>query len=93
MSWALTAVQAANEDIAGCHKLSDYAWITGKQEITLLYLQIQPAPAVLAHPAITPQHSLPELFVRLGIKPQAWLFGQNQVREAFWVTSCRKACR
>jgi len=33
MSWALTAVQAANEDIAGCHKLSDYAWITSYPEV------------------------------------------------------------
>jgi hypothetical protein len=31
-------------------------------------LKIQPAPAVLASPAITPQHLFAETFVRLGIK-------------------------
>jgi hypothetical protein len=36
---------------------------------------------------------LSELIVQLGIKSQARLFGQNQVHDAFSVTSCRKACR
>ena len=56
-------------------------------------LQVRSGPATLASPAIAAQHLFSELFVRLGIKPQARLFGSNPVHEAFSVTSCRKACR
>jgi hypothetical protein len=47
----------------------------------------------LASPAITPEHLLSESVVQLGIEPQAWLFGQNPIHEAFSAASCRKACR
>jgi hypothetical protein len=53
-------------------------------------LQIRPAAAVLASPAVTPQHLLLEAFVQLGIKPQPRLFGSNGVHDAFSVTSRRK---
>ena len=43
-------------------------------KLLVVNLQIQSAAATLTPPAITPQHLLPESFVQLGIKSQAWLF-------------------
>jgi hypothetical protein len=62
-------------------------------KILVVNLKVRPGPAALASPTVAAQHLLPELFVQLGIEPQAWLFGQNPIHEAFSATSCRKACR
>src|SRR6476660_191896 len=59
----------------------------------VLHLQIHHAAAVLTSPAITPHHLLSELIVRFGIEPKPRPFGQYSVHEAFWISSCRKACR
>jgi hypothetical protein len=44
-------------------------------ELLVVNLEIQPAAAVLTSPAIASEHLLSELFVQLGIKSQARLFG------------------
>jgi hypothetical protein len=56
-------------------------------------LKIQPRPATLASPAVTPQHLLSQSFVYLRIEALSRAFGKNSIHEAFAVTSCRKACR
>jgi len=47
----------------------------------------------LALPTIATQYLLLELFVGLGIKPQARALGSNPHHDAFSVTSWRKDCR
>ena len=54
-------------------------------------LEVRPGPARLTSPTVAAQHLLPESFIQLEIEPQAWLFGQNLIHEAFSATSCRKA--
>jgi len=44
-------------------------------EFLVVNFQVHHAAAVLASPAITPQHLFAELFVQVGIEPQPWLFG------------------
>ena len=56
-------------------------------------LKVRSGSARLTSPAVAAQHLLPKSIVKLGIKPQTWLFGQNPIHEAFSATSCRKACR
>jgi hypothetical protein len=62
-------------------------------KILVVNLKVRPGPARLTSPTVTAQHVLPESIVQLGIEPQAWLFGQNPIHDAFSATSCRKACR
>ena len=62
-------------------------------QLLVVDLQVLSGAADLASPAIAAQYLFSELFVELGIKPQARSLGPNPVHEAFSVTSCRKACR
>ena len=62
-------------------------------KILVVNLKVRPGPARLTFPTVAAQHLLPEPVVQLEVEPQAWLFGQNPIHEAFSATSCRKACR
>ena len=62
-------------------------------QLLVVDLQVLSGTTDLASPAIPAQYLFSELFVGLGIKPQARSLGSNPVHEAFSVTSCRKACR
>ena len=62
-------------------------------KILVVNLKVRPSPARLAPPTIAAQNLLPKSIVQLEIEPQAGLFGQNPIHEAFSATSCRKACR
>ena len=62
-------------------------------KVFVVNFQTRFAATALAGPTVAAQHLLPESFVQLEIEPQAWLFGQNPIHDAFSATSCRKACR
>ena len=62
-------------------------------ELLVVELQALPGTTDLALPAIATQYLLSEVFVELGIKLQTRSLGSNSLHEAFWLISCRKACR
>jgi len=61
-------------------------------QVLVVDLQVFSGTTDLTLPAIAAQYLFSELFVQLGIKPQARALGSGSVHEAFPVTSCRKAC-
>jgi hypothetical protein len=62
-------------------------------KILVMNLKVRASPARLTSPTVAAQHLFAESFVQLEIEPQAWLFGENPIHEAFSATSCRKAWR
>jgi hypothetical protein len=62
-------------------------------ELLVVDLKVLSGATDLALPAIATQYLFSEVFVELGIKPQARSLGSNSIHDAFPVTSCRKACR
>src|SRR6266849_3654431 len=62
-------------------------------ELPVAHLKIRHRATGLTPPAVSAQHLIAQLFVKLVIQPYSSLFGWNRVHEAFSVISCRKACR
>src|SRR6478672_7759533 len=62
-------------------------------ELPVVHLKIRHRATGLTPPAVSEQHLIAHLFVRVVIQPHSSLFGWNWVHEAFSVNSCRKACR
>ena len=60
-------------------------------QLLVVDLQVLSGTTDLALPTISPQYLVSELFVGLGIEPQARSLGSNPLHDAFSVTSWRNA--
>ena len=61
-------------------------------KLSVVDLQVQHRAARLTLPAITAEHSVAELFVQIGIQPQARRFWANRAHDAFSLRPPRNAC-
>jgi hypothetical protein len=62
-------------------------------QLLVVDMQVLSGTTDLASPTIAAQYLLSELFVELGVKPQARSLGSNPFHDVLAVTSWRKACR
>ena len=61
-------------------------------KLAVVDLKVGHRPAQLASPTIATEHLIAQLFIQLGIEPQACVFRLDSSHDAFSVTWCRNVC-